>query len=233
MNKQQAQQILDKIIAQIFDYKNPYSLEQFQQKFLFDVRLPMEVADSITGEKTWAQSINPAKFITMDNSHNENAPFTDFTPPPRSMNTLEDILAAWNEINYTVTERQVESLNVLESDNIYRSENIYRSQDIEDSKNIIFSDGARKSEFVAGTQRSNTLSHCARVEDSTNCSNSFSISWSGNITNSLFLHDCSDMFESMFCSHTRGKKFCIANSQMEKAQYFKLKKLVIEWILST
>ncbi len=235
MNEKVAQEILDKIVAQIFGYKNPYTLEQFQQKFLFDVRLPVEVNDSITGESTWAQSANPVKFITMKNSQNESGvvPFQDFTPPPREMNSLEDVLAAWNEINYTTTERYLDSLNVFESDNIYESEMVYRSLDVHYSKNILFSDGAKNSEFVVGSQRSNNLAYSARVEDSTNCSNSFSVSWSANITNSLFISDAGDMYECMFCSHTRGKRFCIANIQMEEEQYYKLKKQVIEWILST
>jgi len=234
MNDKLAQEILDKIVGQIFGYKNPYTLEEFRQKFLFDVRLPSEVNDSITGENTWAQSVNPTKFIMMANSHDQDKiPFADFIPPARKMDSIEDILAAWNEINYTVTERYVDSLNVAECDNVYESENVFRSQDIHYSKNIIFSDGARRSEFVAGSQRSNAMSYSIKVEDSTNITNSFSVSWCGNITNSMFIHDASDLFECIFCSHMRGKKYCIANIQLEEAEYFRLKKMIITWILNT
>lgn len=40
MDKKQAQLILDKIVGQIFGYKNPYDLDSFQSKFAFDIILP-------------------------------------------------------------------------------------------------------------------------------------------------------------------------------------------------
>ena len=39
MDSQQAQAVIDTIIGEIFGFKNPFTLEQFQQKFAFDVRL--------------------------------------------------------------------------------------------------------------------------------------------------------------------------------------------------
>ena len=40
MTSQEAKIVLDKIVGQIFGYQNPYTLEQFAEKFAFDVRLP-------------------------------------------------------------------------------------------------------------------------------------------------------------------------------------------------
>lgn len=40
MDSKIAQATLDKIIGQIFGYQNPFTLEQFQAKYAFDVRLP-------------------------------------------------------------------------------------------------------------------------------------------------------------------------------------------------
>jgi hypothetical protein len=229
MNKDQAQQILDKIIGQIFGYKNPLSLEQFMQKYAFDVRLPNKVSDSTTGQETWAQSINPTKFITVENAWKRE----DWSMMPRrDVKTIEDILAAWEEVNYTATERYLDSTNIAESDNIYESENVYRSQDISRSKNMLFSDGVFESEFIVAGQRSNNSTFCARIEDSKECSNSFGVSWSKKITNSLFIHDCADVYESMFCSHVNTKRFCIANMQFEEEEYKKLKEIVIRWILT-
>jgi hypothetical protein len=231
MTQKDAQEILDKIVGQIFGYQNPFSLDQFQQKYAFDVRLPVQVNDSTTGEVTWAQSVNPTKFITIDNAR-KRAEIDDYMMPKQPMNTIQDILQAWDKVNYTTTERQIESTNVLECDNIYQSENIYRSQDIHLSKNILFSDSVIKSESVVAGQRSQASMYCARLEDSKECSNSFSVSWSGKITNSFFIHDCHDVHESMFCSHIRGKQFCIANMQFEEAEYMKIKEMVVRWILT-
>lgn len=231
MDATKAKEILDKVIGQIFGYQNPMTLEQFMEKYAFDIRLPQQTFDSTTNEPTWAQSTNPTKFITMKNAWARQE-VDDWIIPKRPINSLQDILTAWNEVNFTATERQIDSTNIAESDNIYFSENVYRSQDIHTAKNIIFSDSVQQSEFIIAGQRSTASSFCVRLEDSKECSNSFGISWSGKITNSFFLHDCSDMQDSMFCSHMSGKRFCIANMQFEEAEYMQLRQQVIQWILS-
>lgn len=231
MNDTAAKEIIDKVIGQVFGYQNPLSLEQVYKKFAFDIRLPQQVYDATTNESTWAQSVNPTKFIKMDNAWKRQE-LDDWLIPKRPINNLQDILTAWSEVNYTATERQIESENIYGSDNIYFSENIYRSQDINSAKNIVFSDGINNSEFIVSGQRSNTSSFCLRLEDSKECSNSFSVSWSGKVTNSFFIHDCSNMQDSMFCSHMSGKRFCIANMQFEETEYNKHKQEVIRWILA-
>jgi hypothetical protein len=230
MNPQVAKEILDKIIGQIFGYQNPLSLEQFMQKYAFDIRLPVQVTDSTTGQPTWAQSANPTRFITMDNAHKN---LGDGMLPKRPLGSIEDVLAAWGQINLTATERQIESLNLAESDNIYNSDTVYRSLDVTRSKNVLFCDGIQDSEFVAACTRSNTMTFCARIEDSKECSNSFSVSWSGKIVNSMFVHDSYDLYECLFCSHINSKKFCIANMQFEEAEYRQLKELVVRWVLTS
>lgn len=227
-----AKQILDKVIGQIFGFQNPLSLEQALQKFAFDVRLPQQVYDSTTNQPTWAQSINPTKFITMDNAHNRSTE-DDWLVPKRQLGSLEEILAAWGETNYMATERQLESSNVSQSDNIYNSENVFRSLDVHLSKNVLFCDAAIQSEYVVACQRSNTLSFCIRAEDSKECSNSFNVIWSSKVANSFFVQDCYDLIDCMFCSHITSKQFCIANMQFEEAEYKKLKELVIRWILTS
>ena len=230
MNEADAQAVLDKIIGQIFGFKNPLTLEQFRQKYAFDVRLPIQVNDTTTGEATWTQSANPTKFITVKNAWDR----LDWDQrPPRQFNSIQDILAAWNEVNYTATERHLDSVHIGESDNIYTFENVFRSQDINKSKNILFSDGVVESEFVVAGQRSHGLSFCARVEDSNTCSNSFAVIWSKKVVNSFFIEDCGDMYECMFCSHITNKQFCIANIQFEEAEYRRLKDMVLRWILTS
>ena len=231
MNATEAKQILDKIIGQICGYQNPLSLEQFMQKFAFDVRLPQQVFDSTDNSPTWASSTNPTKFIKMDTARAKYAENDGFREK-RPINNLQELLAMWNDINYFTTEREIESLNVAESDSVIKSENVYRSQDIRRSKNILFSDGVEDSEFVAASQRSGGNGFCIRVEDSGECSNSFGVSWSSKITNSFFIHDCFDMTDSMFCTNMRGRQYCIANMQFEKEEYEKLKQQVVQWILT-
>ncbi len=230
MNAQEAKLIIDKIVGQVFGYQNPLTLEQFMEKFAFDIRLPQQVYDSTDNSITWAQSTNPTKFMKMENARTDDG--TDGFRPARPLASLQDVLAAWNEINYTTTERQMESLNVAESDSIDNSQNVYRSQDIKNSKNIVFCDGVGNSEFVAASQRSGAVAFGIRIEDSGDVSNSFGVSWCGKVTNSLFIHDCGDMHDSMFCTNMRGGRFCIANMQFEEAEYRRLREEVVRWILT-
>lgn len=231
MTEQDAKKLIDKVIAQVFGYQNPFTLEQFATKYAFDVRLPNRVADSVTGEDTWAQSTNPTKFMTQKNTHDESVR-ADWMQPKRAINGLEDILAAWNEINFTTTERLMESINVSQSDNIYNSENVFRSQDCHFAKNVAFCDGVHKSEYMLASQRSVASVYSIRVEDSTDCSQSFGVSWSGKISKSFMIHDCYDLSDCMFCSHISSKRFCIANIQFEEAEYLQLREQIIKWLLS-
>ena len=67
MDKKEAKLIADKIFISIFEKKNPFTMEEILSKFAFDIKLPGKVLDSLTGEETWAESINPTRFITQKN----------------------------------------------------------------------------------------------------------------------------------------------------------------------
>ncbi len=231
-----AQEILDKTIGQITGYKNPLTVEQFMQKYAFDVRLPVQVNDSTTGEITWAQSANPAKFITLDRAFkgNPNTRKEDWMIDTKPLNSIQDVLNAWQLTNYTTTQRQVDSIDIYESDNISGSENVHRSQDVHNSKNILFCETVMEGcEYLVASQRAQASTYCARIEDSRGCSQSFNVSWSNKIVNSAFVHDSFDLYECLFCSHLTSRKYCVANMQFEEAEYFKIKKMIMEWLLTS
>ncbi|HSW79380.1 MAG TPA: hypothetical protein VLG47_01250 [Candidatus Saccharimonadales bacterium] len=236
MTPTQAKEMLDKIVGQIFGYKNPLSLDTFMQKFAFDVRLPQAVTDAVDGKETWASSTNPTRFVRLSNARNYEiagaGPKTDYMRPKRQLNDINDVLTAWNEINYTTTERNKDSLNVGESDNVMFSENVFRSQDIRKCKNILFSDGLANCEFVVAGQRSASSTFCVRLDDSIECSNCFNVAWSAKLNNCFFMHDCADMQDSMFCTNNKGKQYCVANMQYDADEYHKIKDLVMRWILT-
>lgn len=230
MDNPKLKELLDKISGNVFGYKNPFTPEQFMQKFAFDVRLPKQTNDSLTGEVTWAQSLASSRYVRFENVHKLKE---DWMVEKRPLNNIQDILAAWQETSMMATERQMESINVFECDNIYNSDTVFRSQDIHKSKNIAFCDGIFDSEYVAGSQRSNSSTYCLRIEDSKECSNSFNIIWSGKVANSMFIQDSYDIFECLFCSHVTSKRYCIANMQFTEEEYFKIKKMVVEWVLTS
>lgn len=232
MDSTQAKETLDKIVGAVFGYQNPFTLDQAMEKFAFDLNLPQQVYDGTTNEPTWATSINPSRYITMDNAQKRTA-IDDWIVPKQQINSIEDILTVWAGTNYTTAERQIESINVAQSDSVINSENIYRSALMRQCKNMLFSKGCNECEYLVGSSESKTSTFSIRVEDSQLVSNSFNVIWSAKVNNSFFIQDCYDVSDCMFCSHISGKQYCIANMQFEKEEYEKLKVEVIRWILNS
>lgn len=232
MNEEKTLEIVNKIFNSIFDKNNKYALDEILERFAFDVKLPKQVNDSTTNEITWADSINNKKFITNDNMIKIDIE-KGWMLPKKEITNLEELLEIWNSINLTTTERVYDSINVIKSDTIYRCENVYRCTDCMDSKNIIYCDSCGNSEYLLASQRSNTCNFCIRTDDSKNYSNSYNVICSNKIKNSLFIQDCYDLYECMFCSHIASKRYCIANMQFDSEEYYEIKKTIINWILNS
>lgn len=232
MNDKKALEIVNKIFKSVFDRENECTLDELLEKFAFDIKLPKSVRDSTTNEETWADSINSGKFITNENMEKKDRE-TGWMLEKKDISDLQELIDIWNSINLTTTERVYDSINVIKSDTIYRCENVYRSTDCSDSKNMIFCDSCGNSEFLLASQRSGTCNFCIRCDDSKDCSNSYNVVCSNKVSNSLFIQDCFNLHECMFCSHIASKRFCIANMQFEEEEYYEIKKLIIEWIMSS
>ncbi len=230
MNNKQTLEVANKIFEAIFAEKCPFDLDEILTQFAFDIRLLQKVIDSTTGEETWASSINPTKFITQKNQENFNNG-KGWMLKKREINNLEDVIKLWKKINFTTTERIYDSTNISKSDTIYGCENLYRSNDCRKCKNSIYLDGCGSCEYCIASQRSGNSSFCIRVDDSGNCANSYNVICSAKVSNSLFIQDCNCLHECIFCSHISNRKYCIANMQFEKEEYFEIKREIIKWIL--
>jgi hypothetical protein len=220
--------VTEKVFVNVFGISNPFKIKEILEKFAFDVKIPQEVKDSTTGETTWAESINPTKFISQLNSWKKES----WMQETKEVNSIDDIIECWQKINYTTTERNYNSENVFESDTIYNSENVIRSSNCNECKNIMFTDGCHHCEYIIACQRSGESSFCIRVDDSANCTNSYNVACSGKISNSFFIQDCNSLHECMFCAHISNKRFCIANMQFEEEEYYEIKKEVVNWIMN-
>lgn len=232
MDHTKALEIINKIFKSVFDRENNYSIDTLLEKFAFDVKLPKQVNDSITNEITWANSINNGRFITNENMEKRDKK-TSWMIPKKERNSLQELIDIWNTINLTTTERVYDSINVAKSDTIYKCENVYRSTDCRNSKNIIYCDSCSNCEFLLASQRSNTCNFSIRYDDSKDCNNSYNVICSNKVSNSLFIQDCFNLYECMFCSHISSKRFCIANMQFEEQEYYEIKKMIIDWILTS
>lgn len=231
MNDKQCKQVVNEIFMEIFGQECTLDLEQVLSEFAFDIKLPNKVIDAVDGKETWASSINSNKYISQKNMEKYDE-YKGWMRPKKEVNSLDDILKLWNKVNYTTTERNYDSINISKSDTIYNCENVYRSQDCRQCKNTIFSDGCGDCEYIIACQRSSNCTNSIKVDDSNSCSNSYSVVCSAKISNSLFIQDCNSLHECMFCSHIANRRYCIANMQFEKEEYFAIKKEVIKWIIS-
>ena len=232
MRREDALVIINKIFKAVFLVENKDSLDDIYKKYAFDIKLPRKVYDSITHEETYTDFDNATKFITKDNMENLDSS-KGFMMEKRDFNSLEELINIWEEINTITTERCYNSTYVSKSDTIYDSSYVYNSTNCSNCKNIIFCDGCGRSEFLLASQRSGNCTFSIRIDDSNNCSNSYSVICSNKISNSLFIQDCFNLDECMFCSHIANKKYCICNMQYEKETYFSLKKIIIEWIVNS
>ena len=231
MNFKQCKTVIDEIFMEIFGQKSPIGLDDLLSECAFDVRLPHKVIDAVTGEETWASSINSNKYISQAVMEKYDS-YRGWMRPKKEINSLDQILKLWEKVNYTTTERVYDSLNVSKSDTIYNCENVYRSQDCRRCRNTIYSDGCGDSEYIIACQRSSNCNYTIRVDDSNSCSNSYSVVCSAKISNSFFIQDANSLHECMFCSHISNRRYCIANMQFEKEEYMAIKNEVVKWIIN-
>ena len=67
MNDKQCQSTIDEIFMEIFGQKSPTTIEGILSECAFDIKLPNKVIDAVTGDETWASSINSNKYISQTN----------------------------------------------------------------------------------------------------------------------------------------------------------------------
>ena len=128
MKEIETKEVINKIFKGVFGCLSPYSIEEIKNKFAFDIRLPIAVRDSITGEETYTVTVNSFKFITNNNMEKRDST-EGWMLPKKPVKNLKELLDIWDSINYTTTERVYDSMNVSKSDPIYNSTNVYNSTD--------------------------------------------------------------------------------------------------------
>lgn len=224
-------QIADYIFKDVFQVENPFSLEELQQKFAIDIPKVSKIKCEISGKDTWAFGISEGK-IASQKAIEDYFKKNEWMQKNKSIKSMSDILEAWNQINFQMAEKYINSTDTLESDSVINSNNVYRSVSIFDSKNAVFSYKLSDCNYMLASRDNSSCTLGIRVRESIYCSSNFEVSWSNKVSKSMFIHDSYDLYECLFCSHIRSKKYCIANIQFTKEEYFRLKKEVIEWILS-
>lgn len=230
MNQQQAKKIADYIFKEVFQRDPIYSLDKYRKKFAFDIPLPSEETCALSGKPTWSFSAESNKIASQE-AIADRFKEDEWMQKKESINSMEDLLRRWQKINYITGEKYINSKEVNRSDGVYHSAFVYQSVSIFDSKNIIFSYKIFDCNYLLASRDDSSCVLGIRTKESLNCSSCFEVSWSAKVSRSMFIHDCFDLYECLFCFHIRSKRYCVANMQFEKEEYLRIKKMVIDWIL--
>lgn len=218
------------IFKDIFNTDCPYSLDELKNEFAFDIPSASRAICVLSGVNTWSFSAEGEKIASQE-AIAKRFKKDEWMRKKIELHTIDDILQSWQEINYITGEKYINSKDVSESDGIYNSLSIFRSVSVFDSKNIVFSYKIFDCNYMLACRDDSSCTLGIRVKESIYCSSCFEVSWSNKVSRSMFIHDGFDLYECLFCSHLRSKKYCIANMQFEKDKYIRIKKVIIDWIL--
>ena len=104
MNDKQCMNVIDEIFVEIFGQKSPVDINGILEECAFDIKLPNKVLDAITGDETWASSVNSNKYISQTNMEKYDT-YKGWMIPKKEVHSLKEIIDLWESINYTKTER--------------------------------------------------------------------------------------------------------------------------------
>ena len=167
LDKKQAFIVLNSTFKTIFGKSTPFTLNEVLYKFAFDVKLPKEVLDSTTHEKTWAQSINSAKFITQNNMEKYDEKY------------------GWIQ-----KRKEVNNLNIYSSTDLRNCKNTIFCDGCGDGENIIACSRSSTCSYCLRVDDSANCTNSYNVICSNKISNSFFIQDCNNLYECMF---CSHM----------------------------------------
>lgn len=230
MFEEQVKKITNIVFKDIFGTNDSFYPEEIREKFAFDIPLPSKRRCALSGKDTWSVLKEGDKVASQD-AILEQFKKDEWLRKKKPINTVSDVLKYWKEINYETGDKNINSKDVFASDGVYNSIFIYNSHSIFNSKNIVFCYDVADCNYMVASRNNESSTFGIRMKESSNCSSSFEVSWSAKVSKSMYIHDSIDLYECLFCSHIRSRRYCIVNMQFEKEEYFKIKKMVVDWVL--
>ncbi len=230
MDERKAKGIVDYAFKDIFGRPNPFSLDEIRKRFAYDINIPERVKDSVSGKETWTVNRKAKKFMHSDDVSMALGKNT-WAKPKREIRSMDDLLKGWHEINYFATEKEINSRDIAQSESIYYSTGIFGSTRVVQSKNVVFSEYIFESQYIVASLYNIASAAAMRIFDSETTASSFAVEWSAKISKSMYILNCVDMYECLFCSNLQSKKYCIGNMQFTKEEYLPIKEMVIDWTI--
>jgi len=145
--------------------------------------------------------------------------------------TLSNAPTILRNISVTTSDTQYgTNSNLIECPMYYNSHYGFRAPALNQSKHVIYSFWPRKSEYMIGCHYVFTSKFCIKCYDSENLTRCFEVGDSNNCTDCYFCHNCDNVSNSMFCFNVKSKRYAIANVEVGREQYLKIKEIVLNEI---
>jgi hypothetical protein len=228
MDTKEAKKIVDYVFNDVFGVENPLSLEETRDVLAYDIPLPEKVKSMTGNDYTWGIFDKNEKIMSFAENLEQSGK-TDFMLPKKKLSSVSDILKEWEKLDYHVGGRYLDSKEVLESDGIYESSSIYRSSLQFGCQNMAYCYMNNNSKYLIASRDNSASVSGIRFNQNKYCSSGYDVIWSSKVSKSMYVRDSVDLYECLFCTSLKSKKYCIANMQFEKEEYLKIKKMVIDW----
>ncbi len=230
MDTKEAKKIVDYVFKDVFGMDNPFTLEETRQVFAYDIPLPEKIKSMTGADYTWGIFDKSEKIISFTENLEQSGK-TDFMQPKKNVKSMDDFLKEWERLNYHVGGRYLDSKDVSESDGIYESSSVYRSSLQFGCQNIVYGYRNRNSKYLVASWDNGESTSGIRFNQNKYCTSGYDIVWSAKVSKSMYIRDSVDLYECIFCTSLKSKKYCIANMQFEKEEYFKMKKMIVDWTI--
>ena len=233
MDETKAKGIVDFTFKDVLGVGNPFTLDEIGKKLAFDINLPKRFKDKMSGKYIWT-TYNPGREdLVSTETVMEQSKKNFWARPKRPIRSIEDIKKYWKEVAYFQADKNMESTDVAESDRVYQSSGIFRSSRIYGCQNVVFSEDISRSKYIVAGYDTTASTSGIRMFQSTFCSSGYEILWSKKVSKSMFINGSLDLYECLFCSNIESKRYCVANMQFTKEEYFEIKKIVVDWIIGS
>lgn len=146
---------------------------------------------------------------------------------------FREICGKMKDIAYYVVEFvEGENMDVRESSIYLNLSRAYRIIDCFNSKNVAYDFFCDRSEHLFGSYNSFDTRFCIHCYDSRSLAGCFEVDMSKNCSNSMFLHNCDNVRDSLFCFNKKNLQYAVANQVVGREKFMEARSLLCSKIVS-
>ena len=121
--------------------------------------------------------------------------------------------------------------NATETPSVADSSNVHRLWFGIASSDSAFSSIVTESKYIfGGGERILNCEFCVSCFNLTRCKNCFETDSSYLCSSCYFCHNCENVEEGIFCFNAKGLRYAVFNQQLPKEEYFRIKKVLLDYI---